>query len=399
MSRQLIEDLVLEGDSIILGDRRLINFGLCSYLGLGDDERLKEAARDAIDRYGTSYSSSVAYTALPLYGDLKEGLEEMMGASVVVAPTTTLAHLAALPVLIRPGDEVIVDAVAHASVQTATQLLQASGIPVKTIAHNDVEVARQAVEDSQARGKTWLLVDGVYSMHGDLTPVTDMMDLLAAHPNLYLYCDDAHGFGWDGVNGRGAFLARARWHERLVIAAGLSKSFGATGGIVAMADPELADLVELCGPPLMFGGPIPPAALGAGVASTQIHLSPELEERQTEFKSRIDHVNQTAQDLGIPLASFDRTPIWYLDIGDYDMMTRVFSEMRTAGFFLNASAFPVVPLGHAGLRFTITLYNSIAQIDDMLVCLREQYLAVAGETHVEIDLTSEIPVTRIYPKE
>jgi hypothetical protein len=56
-------------------------------------------------------------------------------------------------------------------------------------------------------------------------------------------------------------------------------------------------------------------------------------------------------------------------------------------------------LGHAGLRFTITLYNSIAQIDDMLVCLREQYLAVAGETHVEIDLTSEIPVTRIYPKE
>ncbi|MGA7098270.1 MAG: aminotransferase class I/II-fold pyridoxal phosphate-dependent enzyme [Acidimicrobiia bacterium] len=398
MSRQLIEDVVLEGDSIILDDQRLINFGLCSYLGLGDDERLKEGARDAIERYGTSYSSTVAYTALPLYQDLKVGLEAMMGANVVVAPTTTLAHLAALPVLIRPGDEVIVDAMAHASVQTATQLLQASGIPVSTVAHNDVAAARDAVEASQARGRIWLLVDGVYSMHGDLTPVADLMELLESHSNLYLYCDDAHGFGWDGAHGRGAFLARGKWHERLVIAAGLSKSFGATGGIVAMADPELADLVELCGPPLMFGGPIPPAALGAGVASTQIHLSSELDERQTEFKKRIDHVNERAQDLGIPLASFDRTPIWYLDIGDYDVMTDLFTGMRTAGFFLNASAFPVVPMRHAGVRFTITLYNTIPQIDDMLESLLEQYLRVSGETHLEIDLTSDVPVTRIYPK-
>ncbi len=392
ISRQLIQDETLTGDTIILEGRRLANFGLCSYLGLGDDERLKEGARRALDAYGTSYSSSIAYTALPLYGELREKLMAMFEANVVLAPTTTLAHLAALPVLVRPGDEVLVDTLSHASVQTATQLLQANGIPVKAIPHNDTSAVDEAMAHFTGPGRAWLLIDGVYSMHGDLAPAADVADLLARHPQLHIYCDDAHGLGWDGKHGRGAFLARTPWHERLVVAGGLSKSFGATGGVVAMPDPIAADLVELVGPPLTFGGPIPPAALGAAVVSADIHLSGELTERQAEFKQRIDLVNRLATELSIPLADFDPTPIWYLDLGDYESMTKVFLGMREDGFYLNGSAFPVVPLGHAGLRFTITLYNSEEQIEAMLTALKTRSLEVTGETEIVIDLTTEMPV-------
>lgn len=394
ISRQLIEDETLSGDSITLEGRRLANFGLCSYLGLGDDERIKEGARRAIDRYGTSYSSSIAYTAIPLYGDLRERLTAMFDANVVLAPTTTLAHLAALPVLVRPGDEVLVDTLAHASVQTATQLLQANGVPVKSIPHDDLAAVDQAMGEFEGPGRVWLLVDGVYSMHGDLAPAEGIVELLERHPRLHVYCDDAHGLGWDGLHGRGAFLARASWHDRLVVAGGLSKSFGATGGVVAMPDPMAADLIELVGPPLTFGGPIPPAALGAAVVSADIHLSPELVERQEEFRRRIDLVNRLATDMEIPLADYDPSPIWYLDLGDYESMSKVFLGMREDGFYLNGSAFPVVPHGHAGLRFTITLYNSARQIEDMLTALRARTLEVVGKSEIVIDLTSDVPVVR-----
>jgi 7-keto-8-aminopelargonate synthetase-like enzyme len=394
ISRQLIEDDIFGGESIVLNGKRLANFGLCSYLGLGDDERLKEGARRAIDKFGTSYSSSIAYTAIPLYRDLRERMEAIFGASVVLAPTTTLAHLAALPVLVRPGDQVLVDAVAHASLQTATQLLQANGIPVQKVPHNDLAAAEKAISDFQGAGRVWLLIDGVYSMHGDLAAAAEIDALLDLHPRLHVYCDDAHGFGWDGEHGRGTYLARASWHDRLVVAAGLSKSFGATGGVIVMPDPQLADLVELVGPPLTFGGPIPPASLGAAVASADIHLSDELAERQTEFRERIDLVNKLALEMGIPLSDFDPTPIWYLELGAYDSMTKIFLGMRDDGFFLNGSAFPVVPHGQAGLRFTITLYNSARQIEDMLTCLHERSLPLITRTEIEIDLTAEETVPK-----
>ena len=390
ISRQLIEDDLFSGDSIVLDGKRLANFGLCSYLGLGDDERLKAAAHRAIDKYGTSYSSSIAYTALPLYRELEELMETIVGANVVLAPTTSLAHLAALPVLVRSGDQVLVDSVAHASVQTATQLLQANGIPVKKVPHNDLDAVEMSISEYTGSGRVWLLIDGVYSMNGDLAPAAGVTDLLNRHPELYVYCDDAHGFGWDGEHGRGAYLARTPWHERLVMVAGLAKAFGATGGVIALPDSEVADLVELVGPPLTFGGPIPPAVLGAAVASAKIHLSDELAERQAEFKSRIDSVNRLAVELGIPLADLSPTPIWYLDVGSFEAMAEVFVGMRDAGFYLNGSAFPVVPHGHAGLRFTITLHNSLRQIEDMLTCLSEQ--ALVTRTEIEIDLTAELPV-------
>jgi len=392
ISRQLIEDEVLIGDSIVLDGRRVANFGLCSYLGLGDDKRLKEGAFRAIERFGTSYSSSVAYTAIPLYQELKERLESMFDAHAVLAPTTTLAHFAALPVLIRPADTVLIDSVSHASVQTATQLLQANGIEMSVVSHSDVTAIETILSEHEGRGQVWLLVDGVYSMYGDIAPAAELAVLLDRYPALHIYCDDAHGLGWDGMRGRGAYLARAGWHERLVVVAGLSKSFGATGGVIVVPDAELAEMIELVGPPLTFGGPIPPASLGAAVASADIHLSDELPQLQAELKDRIALVNRLAVDMGLPFATLDPTPIWYLEIGDYDRAAGLCVAMREAGFFVNGSAFPVVPYGHAGVRFTVTLYNSPEQIEAMLTALSELSLEVVGETEVVVDLTADASV-------
>jgi 7-keto-8-aminopelargonate synthetase-like enzyme len=384
LSHQIIEDDRFTGDTIILHGRKVANFGLCSYLALGDDPRVVTAAENALRRYGSAYSSSLAYTALPLYADLTDRLQAMVGVPLVIAGTTTLAHMAALPLLVRSGDIVAVDAQAHASVQFVIPSLRALGAEVHKVVHNDLERVADITESTGRR--VWYLIDGLYSMHGDTAPAEDIVSLLNANENLWVYCDDAHGFGWAGATGEGQFLARAGWHDRLVMSFGLSKSFGALGGVVAARDEELVELVRMGGGPLVFGGPIPPASLGAGIASADIHLSPELATLQADLMERIDLVNRHATAIGLPIAGDERTPLWFVEVGQSLTSGTIVARMLKDGFYVNVAVYPVVRAGHAGVRFTVTRYNTLAQIESMLESLHGAWLRHKDDEDV-IDLT------------
>lgn len=392
-TKQIIEDREFSGESMILDGQTVANFGLCSYLGLGEDPRVREASHQAIDAYGASYSSSIAYQAIPLYTDLKERFERIFGANIVIAPTTTLAHFSALPVLVRPGDMAFVDAQAHASVLSATQILLAGGIVVKQLHHGDLAALETVLAADEGEGKIWYLVDGVYSMHGDVSSARALTDLMDRYPRLHVYCDDAHGFGWAGKHGRGQHLDQGGWHERLVVVVGLAKSFGSMGGVIATQDGEMTELIELCGPPLTFGGPIPPASLGASIASADIHLSDELSELQAELMTRIDLVNRLDSESSLGLTDRSRTPLWFLEVGNLKQTMALFVEMRNAGFYLNVAGFPAVPMRHSGLRFTVTIKNSLDQIDAMLTCLNEKRLEIIGETEIEVIIDELLPVS------
>jgi 7-keto-8-aminopelargonate synthetase-like enzyme len=389
LSNVIIEDEEFHGESVIIEGRKLANFGLCSYLALGDDPRLKEAAKDAIDRWGTSYSSTPYYSSIPLYEELRELLVEVFDADVIVTASTTMGHLSALPVLIGSKDLVLIDSQAHTSMMIATQGSTASGVPVLPIPHSDMEMLERAIHHAEDVERIWYLTDGVYSMYGDVTRADELVELLERYPRLHVYCDDAHGFGWAGRHGRGKFLERAGWHDRVVVIVGLAKAFGSLGGAIATRDPELIDLIRLCGPGLMFGGPVPPPNLGASVAAARILLSDEIIERQTALLDRIRLVNRLSDEIGLALVSKDETPIWFHDVGGLDDMIRLLATMKERGFYMNGSAFPAVPYGHAGIRFTITLDNSREQIEDMLLALNETRLELFGDTEVVVDLEGE----------
>lgn len=385
ISRQLIEDDRFHGDTITLRGRTVANFGLCSYLGIGDDPRLIEAATDAVARYGNSYSSSTAYTALPMYGPLRERFETMLGAPVVVAASTTLAHMAALPVLVRTGDTVVIDAHAHASLLGVIPSLRANGATIHHLPHNDL--SRLSEIAASALGRIWYLFDGLYSMQGVAAPAEELRAMLDEHPNLWLYCDDAHSLGWSGSRGRGQFLERCGWHERLVMAFGLAKSFGTMGGVVATPDRELIELVEITGGPMIFGGPLPPPVLGASIASADIHLSDELPQLQEELLERIRFINDFSEEIGLPLAVKKETPLFFVTVGPVLSTISVANSMLKKGFFLNPAVFPAVPRNQGGMRFTVTRYNSISQIEEMLTTLNEVRLDHEGPDAV-IDLTA-----------
>lgn len=385
--RVRITDEELTGTNIRVDGRDLVNFGSCSYLGLGQDARLKAAASSAIDRFGPSYSSSVAYASVDLYTDLERRLTQLFdGHSVIPAPTTTLAHLAALPAIVTRDDLVVIDIQAHASMHLAVDVLRGRGMNVKVIRHNDIDGLRKVLSNSTNQfKKVWYLLDGVYSMFGDVAPVAEIDRVMDEFENLHVYYDDAHGFGWAGKNGAGYVLENTKLNDRKIVAVSLSKSFGAGGAALAIGDPALAQKILLVGGTLTFGGPIHPAVLGAAVRSADLHLSDEHAERQAQLYDRIDLVNRLVDEAGLAVPSLARTPITFVRVGTSDDAIRMTKIMMTNGFFVNAAGYPAVPIREGGVRFTVTAAHSTADIEALISTLAE-YVSPPDV----IDLTEEL---------
>ncbi|MEN8239893.1 MAG: aminotransferase class I/II-fold pyridoxal phosphate-dependent enzyme [Actinomycetota bacterium] len=354
-----VEDQSPTGETITIDGTKLVNFGSCAYLGLNVDDRLKAGAISAIEQYGSVFSSSTAYTSVDLYTELEAKLEQIFGGTVLVPTTTTLGHLSVLPVLVGPGDLVLLDHQVHASIHLTVHALRGLGAATANLPHNDIDTLREQLEESAGDHRhVWYLADGVYSMFGDTAPVAEVVELLDAYPNFHVYFDDAHGVGWRGVHGRGHVLTEAPLHERMIVIGSLAKSWGAGGSVLVMPNSEMAEQVLLAGATFTFSGPLHPAELGAAVAAADIHLSDERDALESELMSHIDYVRDRFVQYQLPAVSLERTPLWFVRVGSPHGALELARRMMTDGFYVNVSGFPAVPIGMDGIRFTNTLYHS-----------------------------------------
>ncbi|HEV7188829.1 MAG TPA: bifunctional aminotransferase class I/II-fold pyridoxal phosphate-dependent enzyme/GNAT family N-acetyltransferase [Blastococcus sp.] len=367
-----IEDDVLDGRQVTVAGRRLVNFGSCSYLGLETDPRLKAAVRDAVDRYGTQFSSSRAYASAPLYRLAESELAALFGRPVIVTPSTSMGHIAAMPTLIGSRDVLVLDHQAHHSVQTAAKLVQAGGARVELIPHNDLRtLERRIVEQAGTHRRIWYAADGLYSMYADFFPAAELDALAARQEKLWLYVDDAHAFSWTGTGGRGYALERLSpaTLRRTVVAGSLNKSFAAAGGALTFPDEELRRLVATVGGPLIFSGPVQPPMLGAIIASARLHRTPEVADRQRLLRSRIGLFNRLAGGARLPLVSDSEAPIRYVGAGVAPVAYRLVSRLREAGFFVNPATFPAVPTKRCGARLTLTAHHTEDDVADLVAAL------------------------------
>lgn len=356
------------GRHIGVDGKRLLNFGSCSYLGLDQRDEVKEGAIAAIRRYGTQFSYSRTYMQSPLYEALEDALSEMTGAHALVTPSTTLGHIATLPVIVQKGDAVLVDAAVHASVQTAAHLVPAPLIEIK---HGAADLEGEIARLASTHKRVHYLVDGLYSMHGDFAPFDLLADLLARHPKLHLYVDDAHSTSWNGRHGRGTALDALPDLDRVVVALSLNKAFSAAGGAIIFQDPVLKRVVRNSGGPMIFSGPVQPPMLGAALASAKLHLSPELAVLQEALRARIRLVRELAQELHIRFASAAVAPIFFVPCGQLTAMFVLAARLKEKGLYMSPSGFPAVPRNKSGIRFTLSLHNTEDDIREMMTLLSE----------------------------
>jgi 7-keto-8-aminopelargonate synthetase-like enzyme len=354
-----------DGPEWIVDGTPLRNFASCSYMGLERHPALLSGAESALREFGSNFSISRAYLSCPLYEQLEQLLGRIMERHVLVAPSTTMAHLAALPVLVGDRDLVLVDQFAHASVHMATELI--ADVPIELMRHNRVDALEQKLIEAGDRfERIWYICDGVYSMLGDFAPFAELASLLQRYPRLHLYVDDAHAMSWAGRHGRGAALSELAASERVIVAVSLSKAFGATGGALAFPTSELRDRVRRCGGPMIFSGPIPPAGLGAAVASAELHLRPEFEAMQTELHERMRFARAQLAETGLAMTTNDATPIFMLQYDSPPAAVATVRALRERGFFCSVSTFPAVPMNKPSIRFTISRHNSFEDIEALI---------------------------------
>lgn len=362
----------LDGSIIQINGQSVVNFGSCSYLGLEFHKQLKEGAVNAIRRFGTQYSASRGYISIGMYEELEDLFDKIFSGHCIVTPTTTLAHIAAIPVLVKDEDAVILDHQVHSSVQTAASLLKSRSIHVERIRHNNMEALEEAIIRLQnSHENVWYMADGIYSMYGDTCPMDHMERLLDKYKKFNVYIDDAHGMSWHGKHGKGYVLEHLPIRARMVVSLSLAKAFGVGGGVLVFPNSEQKRHVRNCGGPMNFSGPLQPANLGAALASAKLHLSPAFPAIQNELTQKIEYAYQLIKELGLPVISHSRTPVIFIGLSLPKIGYAVITELLKRGHYVNIGIFPAVSLRNTGLRITMTNCQSKEQIRSLFLDVKE----------------------------
>ncbi|PHS05149.1 MAG: hypothetical protein COA88_12720 [Kordia sp.] len=365
----------LDSADICIDDSKYVNFGSCSYLGLEYHSALKEGVKSAVDRFGTQFSTSRTYLSIGLYDQLETELGKMFEKPALVSASTTLGHLAALPVIIEEGDVVILDFQVHSSIQMTAQILKANKISIHLIPHNDMDSLELKIKAlSEKANRIWYMADGVYSMYGDFAPLDRVEKLLNKYKKFHLYIDDAHGMGWTGKNGIGYVRSQIKHHDKMVLVTSLNKSFAASGGVMIFPNEEMFRKVKNCGSTMIFSGPIQPPMLGAGIESAKLHQSQEFTSVQHELRKKIEYTNQRISELELPQYQMTESPLFFIPVGLPQIIRTIIKRMKKQGFFLNSASYPATPIKKGGLRFMINNNLSIQQIESMLVTLKKEYV-------------------------
>jgi 7-keto-8-aminopelargonate synthetase-like enzyme len=348
--------------------KRLTNFITNSYLALENDPRVKKAAIEGIERYGLFSSVSRTYLSFDHYLELEDKLEKIYGLPTFLVNNVSLGHFAYLPLIIGQNDAIITDQFVHKSVNIAVQYLKGGGIYSEVLRHNQMGDLEKRIKIlSESYDKVWYLTDGVFSMQGDVAPFADLEVLLNAYDKFNLYIDDAHGMSWIGENGKGYCLHKLPRHEKMYVISSLNKGFGATNAAMIFPNQMTKDLVHKLGLPVIFSSPTMHAGITAASALADIHLSEEIYERQAMLNERIKFFKQRVRELEIPMISPNsHTPIGFIVLGSVEAMAQFGEKMQDRGFIMSIASFPSVPLKHSGFRVSISLHQSMKDIESLL---------------------------------
>jgi 5-aminolevulinate synthase len=347
------------------------------YLGMSQHEAVREGARAALERCGAGAGGTRNISGtLDLAVELEAELAALHGkpsgllfSSGYVANDTTLATLGAR----LPGCVMVSDAENHASM---IEGMRRSGAERKVFAHNDVRSLRRALAQSDPARPRIVAIESLYSMSGDIAPAQELLTVAREYGAL-TYVDETHAVGVYGSEGGGLLAAHGLCDLADIIQGGLGKGYGAVGGFIT-GGRALIDFVRSHAPGFIFTTALPPAALGAALASVR-HLAASQTER-TELMRRVAGIRDGLLSRDVPLMS-TRSQILPLPVGDAASCT-AFSErlLRKHGIYLQPINHPSVPRGTERLRLTPSPLHDDAMSERLVDALQ---LELGGLTAVD----------------
>jgi 8-amino-7-oxononanoate synthase len=379
---------VLEGPTLPVVEmegKRRIMLGSNNYLGLTGDERVKQGALDALNQYGTGLTGSRFLNGTTqLHLTLERELTEWFDTEdALVFTTGHQANLGALGTILGPADTVVADSGDHASILDGCLL---SGAKLRAFKHNRLDLLEKRLKAAESDGGGVLVVvDGVFSMEGDVAPLPEIVELCGRY-GARLMVDEAHAFGVLGARGAGTcelFGVEDKVDLRM---ATFSKSLASCGGVIA-GPADVIEFLRIQSRPFMFTASAVPAAVGAALAATRICRSDEGRELFAKVLDNARRLHAGLSELGFQVVEPTKladgteivTPVVPVVVGDDWKAAFLWKALYDAGVFVNTALHPAVPPGGALLRTSVMATHDSHVLDQALDIFGEVKRAFEAE--------------------
>jgi len=343
----------------------ILLFSTYSYAGLAADPRLAAASAAAIARYGTSTGGvRLLSGTIGLHEELEQAIARFVAQpDAVTYSSGYAANLAVISSLFGSEDTCFIDQIAHASLHSAVHL---SGMQRRVFRHNDMKHLRKSLARPRA-GRTLIVVDGVFSMHGDQAPLAELV-AIKEEAGAFLLVDEAHSLAAIGKMGRGLWEAQGIEASRVDIVTGsLSKGVPASGGFVAGAR-ELALFLRHGSPPFIFSAALSPSSSAVALETFRIL------ESEPDHMARLRHnqrlLRQGLKERGFPVSETE-SPIVPLVLGDARRAYRFSRELLKRGIHASAVTWPAVAQQHCRLRLCATAGHTESDFAELFAAIDE----------------------------
>src|SRR6201996_7389685 len=379
---------VLQGPTLPVVEmegRPRIMLGSNNYLGLTGDERVRQGALDAVAKYGTGLTGSRFLNGtIDLHLELEEELADWLGTEAALVFTTGhQANLGALGTILAPGDTVVADSGDHASILDGCLLSRAKLRPFR---HNRIDRLEHTLEKAASdRGGILVVVDGVFSMEGDVAPLPEIAELSHRY-GARLMVDEAHALGVLGTRGAGASELFGVEDQVDLRMATFSKSLASCGGVIA-GPADVIEYLRVSSRPFMFTASAVPAALGAALAAVRICRSDEGRELFARVLENAAYLHAGLAQLGFQVVEPTKladgteivTPVVPVVVKDDWKAAFLWKALYDRGVYVNVALHPAVPPAGALLRTSVMATHDHDTLDRAL----ERFAAVQAAFEAE----------------
>lgn len=359
----IVMDKVLSPTRAIIKGKETILLGTYNYMGMTFDPDVVAAGKKALDEFGAGTTGSrVLNGTYQGHKEVEEALKAFYGTEhAMVFSTGYQANLGMISTLAGKGDYIILDADSHASIYDGCYLGNAEIVRFR---HNSVEDLDKRLGRLPAEAQKLVVLEGVYSMLGDVAPLPEMVAAIRKHPNCMILDDEAHGMGFFGANGRGVYEEQGVEAEIDFVVGTFSKSVGTVGGFCVSNHPKFEVLRLVCRP-YVFTASLPPSVVAT--AATSIRKLMHAADKRAHLWENSKRLHRGLVDLGFTLGT--KTPqsaIIAVILTDQAQAVAMWQSLLERGLYVNMARPPATPAGTFLLRCSLCAEHSSEQVGQIL---------------------------------
>lgn len=359
----IVMDEVKSPTLAMIKGKETILLGTYNYMGMTFDPDVIAAGKDALDKFGAGTTGSrVLNGTYQGHKEVEQALKDFYGMDhAIVFSTGYQANLGMISALAQKGDYIILDADSHASIYDGCAMGNAEVVRFR---HNSVEDLDKRLGRLPADAHKLVVLEGVYSMLGDVAPLPEMVGAVKKHPNTMILCDEAHGMGFFGEHGRGVFEEQGVADDIDFVVGTFSKSVGTVGGFCVSNHPKF-EVLRLVARPYIFTASLPPSVVAT--AATSIRKLMHASEMRAHLWKNSRRLHGGLRAMGYTLGTdTPQSAIIAVILTDQVQAVSLWHALLEMGLYVNMARPPATPAGTFLLRCSLCADHSDDQVTRIL---------------------------------